>query len=97
MESAKRAGEPAWRLPLDPAHYDLIGSDIADVRNGSDGGPGASTGAAFIGSFIEEGQRWVHFDIAGVDYADAAKPTVPKGYSGFGVRMLDQFIRDTLE
>lgn len=95
--AARQAGEPTWRLPLDPLHYEQISSDIADVRNGSSGRAGASTGAAFIGSFIEEGQQWAHFDIAGVDYQEEPLPTVPKGYSGYGVRMLDEYIRENRE
>jgi leucyl aminopeptidase len=97
LSAARRAGEPAWRLPLDPLHYEQIKSDIADVLNGGTGRAGASTGAAFIGTFIREGQTWAHFDIAGVDYAETALPTVPKGYSAYGVRVLDQYIRDLSE
>lgn len=94
LSAARRAGEPAWRLPLDSLHYEQISSDIADVLNGGTGRAGASTGAAFIGTFIREGQSWAHFDIAGVDYAETPLPTVPTGYSGYGVRLLDQFIRE---
>ncbi len=97
ITAARRAGEPAWRLPLDPLHYEQIGSDIADVRNGGTGRAGASTGAAFIGSFIGDGQVWAHFDIAGVDYQEEPLPTVPKGYSGYGVRMLDEYVREFRE
>jgi leucyl aminopeptidase len=95
--AARQAGEPAWRLPLDPVHYEQISSDIADVLNGGKGRAGASLGAAFIGTFIREDQTWAHFDIAGVDYAEEPMPTVPKGYSGYGVRMLDQYIRNERE
>jgi leucyl aminopeptidase len=97
VAAARRAGEPTWRLPLDPLHYEQISSDIADVLNGSSGRAGASTGAAFIGSFIDEDQVWAHFDIAGVDYQEEPLPTVPKGYSGYGIRMLDQYIREMRE
>lgn len=97
VAAARQAGEPAWRLPLDPVHYEQISSEIADVLNGGSGRAGASLGAAFIGTFIREGQTWAHFDIAGVDFAEEPWPTVPKGYSGYGVRMLDQFIRSTRE
>jgi leucyl aminopeptidase len=95
--AAREAGEPAWRLPLDPVHYEQISSDIADVRNGGSGRAGASLGAAFIGTFVQEEQVWAHFDIAGVDYAEEATPTIPEGYSGYGVRMLDQYIRNARE
>jgi leucyl aminopeptidase len=97
VAAARRAGEPTWRLPLDPLHYEQISSDIADVLNGSSGRAGASTGAAFIGSFIDEDQVWAHFDIAGVDYQEEPLHTVPKGYSGYGIRMLDQYIREMQE
>ncbi|NNK32782.1 MAG: aminopeptidase, partial [Xanthomonadales bacterium] len=97
LASAKLAGEPAWRLPLDPIHYKQIESEIADVLNGGKGRAGASIGAAFIGSFVKEDQTWAHFDIAGIDYAEEPLPTVPKGFSGHGVRMLDQYIRDARE
>ena len=97
IAAGRQAGEPAWRLPLDPVHYEQISSDIADVRNGGTGRAGASMGAAFIGTFIREGQLWAHFDIAGVDYAEEPLPTVPRGYSAYGVRMLDQYVRDARE
>ena len=97
LAAARQAGEPAWRLPLDPVHYEQISSEIADVLNGGKGRAGASMGAAFVGTFIQEGQVWAHFDIAGIDYAEEPLPTVPKGFSGYGVRMLDQFIRNARE
>jgi leucyl aminopeptidase len=97
LDAARQAGEPAWRLPLDPVHYEQISSEIADVLNGGSGRAGASMGAAFVGTFIREGQDWAHFDIAGIDYAEEPLPTVPKGFSGYGVRMLDQYIRNARE
>ena len=87
------AGEPAWRLPLNDTHFELIESDVADVINGGISGAGASIGAAFIGSFVEEAQAWAHFDIASVDYMERPSPTVPVGFSGWGVRALDEYIR----
>ena len=87
------AGEGVWRLPLDDSHFGQIESDYGDIVNSGVGSPGASVGAAFIGSFVDEDQVWAHFDIAGVDYYDADKPTVPAGYSGWGVRTLDEYLR----
>ncbi len=87
------ANEAVWRLPLDDTHFKQIESQFADIINSGAGNPGASVGAAFIGSFVDEEQPWVHFDIAGVDYLEADQPTVPKGYSGWGVRTLDEYLR----
>ncbi|RBP51154.1 leucyl aminopeptidase family protein [Arenicella xantha] len=89
------AGEGVWRLPLNQSHFKQIESKYGDIVNGGVGSPGASVGAAFIGSFVKEDQVWAHFDIAGVDYLDEDRPTVPKGYSGWGVRTLDEYLRHT--
>ena len=40
-----------------------------------------------------EGQVWAHLDIAGVDYTEEPKPTTPKGFTGWGVRLLDEYLR----
>ena len=92
-DAAAAAGEPAWRLPLDDIHFELIESNVADVINGGIPGAGASIGASFIGSFVAEDQAWVHFDIASVDYMERPLPTVPVGFSAWGVRMLDEYLR----
>ncbi len=92
-EASKNAGEGVWRLPLDASHFKQIESKYADIINGGVGSPGASVGAAFIGSFVNEEQVWAHFDIAGVDFYEEDRPTVPKGFSGWGVRTLDEYLR----
>ena len=69
-------------------------SDIADIANSAEGGrPGAGLGAHFIGFFVDR-TPWAHLDIAGVDHRSSAAPTVPSGMAGFGVRLLDRFVRD---
>ena len=87
------AGEPAWRLPLDDIHFKLIESDVADVINGGITGAGASIGASFIGTFVTEEQARAHFDIASMDYIERALPTVPVGFSAWGVRALNKYLR----
>ncbi|MCI5045816.1 MAG: leucyl aminopeptidase [Aquisalinus sp.] len=96
MEIGERAGEDVWPLPLHPSHFDQIKSDIADIKN-TGGAPGASIGAAVVGTFIDEDQPWVHLDIAGVDWRDSSNPTTPKGHAGWGVRFMDQLIREESE
>lgn len=91
--ASSAAGEAVWRLPLDDSHFKQIESKFGDIVNSGVGNPGASVGAAFIGSFVAEDQVWAHFDIAGVDYLDEDRPTVPMGYSGWGVRTLDEYLR----
>lgn len=94
-QAGKASGEFVWRLPLHPNHAKDIESEIADVRNSTEGGaPGASHGAAFIAHFVDEAMPWVHLDIAGVDWNSKSAPLNPKGSPGYGVRLLDRFVRD---
>jgi leucyl aminopeptidase len=87
-------GEELWRLPLHPNYAKDMTSKIADIKNVVEGGgPGAGLGAHFIGAFVET-TPWAHLDIASVDNRTSSLPTVPEGLSGFGVRLLDRFIRD---
>ena len=69
-------------------------SDIADIKNVVEGGrPGASLGAHFIGSFVTDATPWAHLDIAGNEMSSSARPTGPEGAVGYGVRLLDRFVR----
>ena len=95
LAAGRAAGEPLWRLPVDPSHVEDMKSEIADIANSKEGGTaGASLGAAVIGSFVPETTPWAHLDIASVAWNESADPTVPKGAAGFGVRLLDRFVRD---
>lgn len=92
MEIGKAAGEDVWPLPLNDRHFTLLNSTIADIKN-LGGTPGASTGAAVIGTFVDEEMPWVHLDMAGVFFADKARPTYPLGHAGWGVRFMDELVR----
>jgi leucyl aminopeptidase len=93
--AGKASGEEVWRLPLHPNHLEDVKSDVADIKNSTEGGqPGASHGAVFIGFFAEPGTPWAHLDIASQALSSDATPTVPKGPVGFGVRLLDRFVRE---
>ncbi len=93
IDASAKANEGLWQLPLDDSHFEQIKSDYADIKNSNTGSPGASTGAAFIGAFVAEDQIWAHLDIASVDLLKKARPTMPKGYTGWGVRTLDEYLR----
>lgn len=95
VAAGKVAGEEVWRMPLHADFRKAIKSDIADVKNSVEGGSGgASTGAEFIGSFVEEDTVWAHLDIAGKAWEFKGKSTNPKGAAGWGVRLLNQLVLD---
>lgn len=91
--AAKASGDLVWRMPLDKAHYDMIKSDVADMKNIGGREGGSSTAAAFIGKHVRDGVKWAHVDIAGMAWAVKDKPTCPKGAAGYGVRLIDEFVR----
>lgn len=98
LEAAGEAtGDKLWRMPLTKTHYDMIKSDIADMQNIGGKGAGSSTAAAFLGRFIKDDVSWAHLDIAGMAWTTKDNPTTPKGGSGYGVRLLDEYIRANFE
>ncbi|MGF1629557.1 MAG: leucyl aminopeptidase [Kiloniellaceae bacterium] len=96
--AGKTVGEPVWRMPLGPEYDKMIDCDVADMKNISGGRAGGSiTAAQFLQRFVKEGTPWAHLDIAGVAWSTKDKPTVPKGGTGFGVRLLDAFVAENFE
>ena len=90
-------GDKLWRMPLTKAHDEMIKSEIADMQNIGGKGGGSSTAAAFLGRFIKKGVSWAHLDIAGMAWNAKEKPICPKGGSGYGVALLDEFIAANFE
>jgi leucyl aminopeptidase len=90
--SGTLTGEKLWQLPLWDEHDKATKSDIADLKNIASPGVGAGTtmGAAFLKPFAGD-QPWAHLDIAGTSWG-AKQPYTPKGASGFGVRLLVNFL-----
>ena len=58
---------------------------------------GSITAAQFLQRFVEaRGTPWAHLDIAGMVWADKPGATWDKGATGYGVRLLDRYVRDNL-
>ena len=93
------SGEKVWRMPLDDSFDEEILSDIADIRNiaTTDHAGASITAAAFLKRFIMPQTKWAHLDIAGVALRNKDLVLDPKGASGFGVRLLNRYIKDNLE
>jgi len=97
LAAGKAEGEELWRMPMGPAFDKMIKSDIADMKNVGPREAGSTTAAQFLERFIRNGTPWAHLDIAGMAWSDKDKPTVPKGGTGFGVRLLNRLIEDNYE
>jgi leucyl aminopeptidase len=97
IQSGKAVGESVWRLPLGDGYNKQIDSDVADVKNVTGGREGgASIAAVFLQRFVN-GAKWAHLDIAGMAWSKKDAPTVPKGATGYGVRLLDHLIAEHYE
>ena len=95
-ESSKRTTEEIWELPLNQDYMDMIKSDVADMKNvGIGRAAGTITAAAFLKNAIEK-TPWAHIDIAGVAWTQGAtkeKSYNPKGATGFGVRLILDYLQ----
>jgi leucyl aminopeptidase len=96
-KAADESGDKLWRQPLAEAYDRLIDSQIADMKNVGPREAGSITAAQFLQRFVDEGVAWAHLDIAGMAWSDKASATFDKGATGYGVRLLDRYIADTVE
>jgi len=95
--AGKASGDKLWRMPLGPNYDKLIDSPVADIKNVGPREAGSITAAQFLQRFIRNGTPWAHLDIAGMVWSQKPGHTWEKGATGYGVRLLDQFVRDVAE
>ena len=88
VEAGRTTGDRAWPLPIYDEHRDEMKSEVADIKNSGGRWGGASTAAAFLEFFVEDGTRWAHLDIAGTAWVTKAKDYRPVGATGSGVRLV---------
>ncbi len=89
-------GEKLWRMPMGPAYEKLIESRFADIKNSGGRPAGSITAAQFLARFVGD-VPWAHLDIAGVGLGPPQSETNTSWAPGFGVALLDRYVRDTLE
>jgi leucyl aminopeptidase len=91
VKAGEQCGERLWPLPLDKDYGALIKSDIADVKNVGNRTAGSITAGYFIRHFAGA-VPWAHMDIAGTAWTENEKPNIAKGATGFGVRLMANFV-----
>ncbi len=92
---ADKAGDTIWPMPLYDDYFDLLRSDIADLKNVGGRPAGAITAAIFLQQFAGSGP-WAHLDIAGTAWNEDAKEYLPKGPTGAGVKTLARLAFENL-
>lgn len=93
LDAAERTSEVLWRMPLHEPYKEQLKSDIADLKNVGGKPAGAITAALFLQEFVQ-GTPWAHIDVAGTAFANKEKGYVPKNGTGFGVRLLVDFLQN---
>ncbi len=86
------SAEKVWPLPLFPEYDKTIESNTADIKNSGGARGGVGTSAAFLRHFTSY-PAWAHIDMAGMTFDQPDTPYVPKGATGYGVRLLTEFTR----
>lgn len=94
--AGKSVHERLWRMPMGDEYDRQLKSDIADMKNTGTRAGGSITAAQFLQRYVKD-TPWAHLDIAGVTWSKKDEPTVPKGGTAFGVRLLDRFVADNYE
>ena len=90
----EKTGDRVWHMPLIDDYKIALESTVADLSHTADKpkfGGGSVTAALFLEHFAGE-RNWVHFDIAGAGRSDTDAGENPKGGTGFGVRLLIEWI-----
>ena len=98
IERLRSAGDTAyervWPLPLFEEYGEQLKSDVADCQHLGGRPGGAITAGYFLSKFPPENTPWAHLDIAGLALTDKEKAYVPKGGTGFGVRLFVELLRE---
>ena len=98
FKASENVNEKVWRLPLHKNYDKLMDSTIADVQNiNYAGGAGSITAAQFLQRFIINKTPWAHLDIAGMAFSKKAANLNPGGATGFGVRLLNNLVKEYYE
>jgi leucyl aminopeptidase len=96
QDAGDAAGERLWPLPMDDDYGDQVKGEVGDVKNLGKGRlAGSIAGGWFLRNFVPEGVPWAHLDIAGTAWnsSDPGKGYIGAGATGFGVRLLFEFLR----
>jgi leucyl aminopeptidase len=90
--AGRRSGDLVHPLPMYEEYAEALKSDVADLKNVG-GRPASSiTAAKFLERFVD--YPWIHIDIAGPAFLSKAQPYRPVGGTGFGVRLLIEYLRE---
>ncbi len=94
IASGSRMNERLWLMPLYEDYSRKIKSLVADMANSGGRSGGVGSSAYFLKQFID--YPWAHIDMAGMAMIEKKDetPYTPFGATGYGVRLLVDFLRN---
>jgi leucyl aminopeptidase len=93
-DAGQSSGERVWHMPLIDDYKVALASEVADFNHTAeqeDFSGGSITAALFLEHFAGD-RKWVHLDIAGPARSENDSGENPKGGTGFGVRLLIEWL-----
>lgn len=84
--------ELLWRLPVHEDYKRQLKSEIADMVNAGGREAGSITAALFLQEFTHD-VPWAHIDIAGPAFMEKPKFYNPMKGTGYGIRLLTEFLK----
>jgi leucyl aminopeptidase len=93
LNASHATHERLWPMPLWDDYMQAIKSDVADMKNSGGRMGGVATSAIFLKQFVDF-DNWAHLDIAGVAFTDKPRGYLSKGGTGFGARLLVEFLQN---
>lgn len=94
-EASEVSCEKIWRLPADKELFEVLKSEVADIKNSNPGntmGGGTIVAALFIQEFTE-GLPWCHVDMAPVNWVPDGNAYCIHGGTGYGVSLLYEMVK----
>jgi leucyl aminopeptidase len=92
--AGEASGERVWRMPLAAEYRPALDSSIADIAQLA-ADPKIKAGSVLAALFLREfvgARRWAHLDIAGPARSDRDHGLLCRGGTGFGARLLLQWL-----
>lgn len=87
-----QTSEKVWPMPMWDEYHQLNKSEVADVKNLGGRWGGAITAAKFLENFVNPKIKWAHIDIAGPAGPHEFNNYNKKYFTGFGVRLLFEYL-----
>lgn len=91
LKASAETDELLWRMPLHEDYRESMKSEIADLINSGTRDGSSIKAALFLQEFVGE-VPWAHLDIAGSCYHTKPKFYYTSPATGFGVRLLVEFL-----